>query len=159
MKAIFSCLLLLLATTFSFAKSPADSGKESNAVKNIYDFKIKSISGSGELVCYLIDAFPGMFGPTVESLALTPHCDKMLRSSYESDGIYFSDTAPGTNTNMEYYPTENEHLHDDQGEEFDDNVSIGSADSVIPENRASVRYQLEDFLEREKVQGSAAVQR
>ena len=94
MKAIVSFFFLLFAVTSLFAKAPLDSGKEANAMKNIYDFKIKSINGStinfadykGKMIMIVNTASKCGFTPQYEGLEklYQAHKDKLVIIGFPS---------------------------------------------------------------------------
>lgn len=95
MKAlIFSLSILLLAATVLFAKTKTDSTQSAEAVKTIYDFKIKSIDGKtinfadykGKMIMIVNTASKCGFTPQYEGLEklYQAHKDKLVIIGFPS---------------------------------------------------------------------------
>ena len=94
MKAIFFLLIMFFAVTSLSAKAPFDSTKKAEAMKTIYDFKIKSISGStinfsdykGKMIMIVNTASKCGFTPQYEGLEklYQAHKDKLVIIGFPS---------------------------------------------------------------------------
>ena len=94
MKAIFFFSFALFAVTSLWAKAPLDSGKKAEAMKTIYDFKIKSINGStinfadykGKMIMIVNTASKCGFTPQYEGLEklYQAHKDKLVIIGFPS---------------------------------------------------------------------------
>jgi hypothetical protein len=85
------------------------------------ELKIKSINGSGKVITGLLLDFPDMLGPTLESISLARHCDKMLRNEYRRECVYLGDDVKAEDAEDELDPPmeeEDVHVQNEFEEEF-----------------------------------------